>query len=334
LDQNSLISVIIPVYKVEQYLPKCLDAVLNQTYRNLEIILVDDGSPDRCGEICDEYAKKDSRIRVIHKENGGLSDARNVGIDAAKGEYLAFADSDDWLEPDAYEQLLSAARRHHASLVCAGRYDEDDRTGECKPGLCPVKEEMVGAAELVRRIFHWDHLDSAAWDKLYARHLFASIRYPVGYIMEDVPTTYRIAFLAGGGVLLPKPLYHYRHRSGSITAAAAVSEKSFHFLQHAEQIYKNIVENYPELERDAKYLLVCALRYTAETLELAGSSSRKAFSAQYRHCRRELLKVVPFAYSCGYFSGMEKLNIGLCASGLLRPALDVHSFVKRFRKNP
>ena len=122
--EQALISVIVPVYKVEAFLPKCVNSILNQTYKNLEILLVDDGSPDGSGALCDAYARQDSRVRVIHKKNGGLSDARNAGIEAAAGDYLAFVDSDDWLEPDTYEVMLSAAERHHTQLVCAGRYDE------------------------------------------------------------------------------------------------------------------------------------------------------------------------------------------------------------------
>lgn len=107
--ESPLISVIVPVYKVEEYLARCVDSILGQTYRNLEILLVDDGSPDRCGEICEEYAARDTRIRVIHKENGGLSSARNAAIDVAQGEYLGFVDSDDWIEPETYEALLEMA---------------------------------------------------------------------------------------------------------------------------------------------------------------------------------------------------------------------------------
>ena len=115
-----LISVIIPVYKVELYLRECIDSVLAQTYQNLEVILVDDGSPDQCGSICEQYAEKDNRVCVIHKENGGLSDARNAGIDVAKGEYIGFVDSDDWVAPDMYECLYKASVEYNAEFVVCG----------------------------------------------------------------------------------------------------------------------------------------------------------------------------------------------------------------------
>ena len=112
MEKNPLISVIVPIYDVESYLPKCVESVLRQTYTNLEIILVDDGSPDNSGKICDDFAARDPRVRVIHKENGGLSSARNAGLDAAHGEYITFLDSDDWIAEDAYEHLLSVLRKY------------------------------------------------------------------------------------------------------------------------------------------------------------------------------------------------------------------------------
>ena len=139
--EQTVISVIVPIYKVEQYLRQCVDSILNQTHSALEVILVDDGSPDGSGKICDEYAARDSRVRVIHKKNGGLSDARNAGIDIARGDYIAFVDSDDWLEPDTYESMLAAMKKYQAKLVCAGRFDNSDETGTCTVGLCPEKEE-------------------------------------------------------------------------------------------------------------------------------------------------------------------------------------------------
>ena len=120
MEQSPCVSVIVPVYKVAAYLPRCVDSILAQTWRNLEIILVDDGSPDECGSICDVYAEKDPRIRVIHKENGGLSSARNAGLDTASGEYIGFVDSDDWIEPEMYARMLALMEKYDAKMVCAG----------------------------------------------------------------------------------------------------------------------------------------------------------------------------------------------------------------------
>ena len=331
MKENALVSVIVPIYKVEQYLPKCVRSILGQTYSNLEIILVDDGSPDGCGAICDEFAATDSRIRVIHKKNGGLSDARNAGIDIAKGDYFAFVDSDDWLEPDAYEAMLAVMKKYDAKMVCAGRYDEDGVTGQQTKGLCPVKEEFVPGKELVRRILRWDHLDSAAWDKLYARELFRNIRYPVGRVVEDVPTTYRLVLLAGGAAMLPKPVCHYLHREQSITNAC-VSEKTFHAPQHAAQVYEDIRSSFPELERDARYFLTMSQKYIVQTLDLADRETRKKFAAEHARYRRELRSQLPFVMGYDLFSGFGKGEMVITAFGLFPMVVNTGRFLKKMRK--
>ena len=178
---NELISVIIPVYKVEQYLPRCVDSVLVQTYRNLEIFLVDDGSPDRCGEICDAYAEKDRRIRVIHKENGGLSDARNAALDVCTGEFISFVDSDDYVTKDFIETLYHAIRMHHTKLAVCGIMRVDE-SGKIATDYAPSDtERCVTGREMVGTVWR-----PAACNKLYHRSLFDGIRYPVGKLYEDL----------------------------------------------------------------------------------------------------------------------------------------------------
>lgn len=331
MTENPLISVIVPVYKVERYLPKCVESILNQTYRNLEVILVDDGSPDGCGAICDGFAEQDSRVRVIHKKNGGLSDARNAGLEIAQGEFIAFADSDDWLEPEAYEALLGLSQKYNAKMVCGGRFDEDDAQGTCTVGLCPEKEEFVEGKELVRRIFRWDHLDSAAWDKLYARELFQEIRYPVGRIVEDVPTTYRLVLLAGGAAMLPKPIYHYVHRAQSITTSS-VSEKSFHAPENAALVYEDIRQNLPELEPDARYLLTKYQELVAQELALTDRPIREQYIRQYRQLLRSLRGKLGFAYRDDGFSLLNRIVLTLTAFGWFPAVVKIGRFLKKMRK--
>lgn len=331
MEHKDLISVIVPIYNVEKYLCQCIDSILGQTYPHLEIILVDDGSPDGCGAICDSYAAKDSRIRVIHKDNGGLSHARNAGIEIARGDYIAFVDSDDYLEPDTYEAMLDAVHRHNAKLVCAGRYDEDEPSGQICLGLCPEREEFLPAQALIRKIFRWEQMDSASWDKLYAKALFREIRYPVGRVVEDVPTTYRLVLLAEGGVLLPKPVYHYRHRAGSITTAA-LSAKTFHFPQNATQVYEDIRIHYPALERDARYLLVNACRFTLQQVAFAPRQERREYAKETHAVRRILLRqLVPYLLNekCGM---KAKLVTILTVFDLLRPLTELVHFFQRAKK--
>lgn len=211
-ESQNLVSVIVPIYKVEQYLDDCVNSIVNQTYCNLEIILVDDGSPDNCGKICDQWAKQDNRIKVIHKENGGLSDARNAGLDIATGDFIAFVDSDDWIELDMYEVMLEAILDTNATMCACGIYDSyEDRTVEHKCIPCEGT-----ANEILPLIYQDTIFPVAAWNKLYRRILWSDFRYPVGKICEDAFTTYLLVDRSEKIVQISKPLYHYRIRANSI----------------------------------------------------------------------------------------------------------------------
>ncbi len=327
MDQNVLISVIVPVYKVEEYLSRCVDSILAQTYENLEIILVDDGSPDYCGSICDTYAAMDSRIKVIHKENGGLSSARNAGLDIAKGEYFGFVDSDDWIEPYMYETLLALAQKENVKLVCGGRYDFSSRTGRKTIGLCPEEEEVISGMELLGRVFTWDHCDSAAWDKLYHRSLFAGLRYPLGQISEDVAIFYQIAEQADRAAMCPMPLYNYYHRPGSITTAA-LSEKTFHFPNHTAEIYDYIRQNHPELEPQARYLRVRGLTTAMQAIDLGSAEDRKTYASLYRQSRKELKTHVGFIRKSPLFTQKERRDFTILATGMYRYVRKVYQAMK------
>ncbi|MBQ3194486.1 MAG: glycosyltransferase [Oscillospiraceae bacterium] len=318
MSRETLISVIVPVYNVERYLARCVDSILAQTYENLQIILVDDGATDASGNICDEYAAKDSRITVIHKKNGGLSSARNAGIEAARGEYLAFVDSDDWIEPEMYACLLALLKKYDAELVCAGRYDVNGTTGEKKNGLCPREEACISGEEMVGKIFLWDGCDSSACDKLYHRSLFETFRYPEGKVCEDVPTTYRIVLQAARAVLCKRRFYNYYHRVGSISMAAAITEKTFHFSEHTASIYPYIRENYPNIEPQARYLRVRSLSHILLLLEQADSAVRERFCLQYRRARQDLRKHTGFILKSPYFGSKEKITNLLLVLGLYR----------------
>ena len=322
MNRKPLLSVIVPVYNVEKFLARCVDSVLVQTYSNLEVILVDDGAKDASGAICDAYAANDPRVTVIHKENGGLSSARNAGLDAAKGEYIAFVDSDDWLTPDAYEHLMALMEKYAVKLVCGGRYDVNGRTGEKTVGLCPKKEEVISAEELVGRIFLWDGCDSSACDKLYHRSVLEHFRYPEGKVCEDVPVTYQIVLSAERAAMSDRPFYHYYHRPGSISMAFSITEKTFHFSQHTAVIYPDILEHHPAIANQARYLRVRSLAHILLLLVQSEADVRRQFSSEYCHARKELRKHTVFILRCSWFGKKEKitnilLNLGLYR--LLRP---------------
>ena len=318
MDSNTLISVIVPVYNVEKLLPKCLDSILAQTHKELEIILVDDGTKDRGGLICDEYAARDSRIRVIHKENGGLSSARNAGLDIARGEYIGFVDSDDWIEPKMYETMLALAEKYSVKMVCAGRYDVSERTGERVKGLCPEREEVVSGEELAGRIFLWEGLDSAAWDKLYHRTLWQTRRYPHGRVNEDIPVTYQVALEAGNIALCPMPFYNYYHRAGSITTAKTVTDRTFHFPQHAAQVYEHICREYPALKPQAAYLRIKSLDRILLVLDQATPETREKYAREVKEYRKELGKFIGFILRSKRFSKKEAVTDILLVLDLYR----------------
>ena len=212
---HDLISVIIPVYNVEEYLCRCVDSVLDQTYRNTEILLVDDGSPDNCPAICDEYARQDARVRVLHQENKGLSGARNAGIDVAKGQWLAFVDSDDYLAPDFLERLLEACERTGSDLsVCRWEYVRGEKIPEHGTG----ETRVYTGREMLANLYLPDGAYFVvAWNKLYRRELFEEIRYPLGKIHEDEATTYRIYDKVRQAAYVDRSLYGYFVTPVSIT---------------------------------------------------------------------------------------------------------------------
>lgn len=211
---DPLISVIIPVYKVEAYLDQCVQSIVNQTYRNLEIILVDDGSPDSCPAMCDEWAEKDSRIKVVHKANGGLGDARNAGLQVATGDYIGFVDSDDWCEKDMYQSLLDAARKYDAPLSICNVFVDWECGWATKREIFADEEVCLSRQEALRRYFG-DELTAWAWNKLYRKDLTVFLQYPK-QSYEDIPVARTLFSNVEKIVLTGKTYYHYRQRQGSI----------------------------------------------------------------------------------------------------------------------
>jgi len=216
-EQTDLISVIVAVYNIEAYLEKCVRSIREQTYRNLQIILVDDGSTDGCPGLCDRLAGEDDRIQVIHKENGGLSDARNAGTGQALGSYIAFVDGDDWIEKDMYEGLLSAARQFDAPLaVCRYRKIYRDRAVDEATGAA-VYMEGLEALDCFLREEDDICIQNAAWNKLYRRELMGELRFPKGKYYEDIVYTTKLLARASGTIYMDFSFYNYvLEREGSI----------------------------------------------------------------------------------------------------------------------
>ena len=211
-----MISIIVPVYNVEKWLDCCIESIINQTYKDIEIILVDDGSTDNSGKICDNWAEKDERIVVVHKENGGLSDARNAGIDKASGEWIVFVDSDDFVHKDMAKISFEAAVKYNADLVAFGYLRVPEDCNEEISKLTEEKEELFVGQKLLYEYLYNRKGDVVAWNKLYRREIWSTLRYPVGKIHEDEFVIVDVLQSVNKSVVLDKVLYYYRQREGSI----------------------------------------------------------------------------------------------------------------------
>lgn len=241
-----LISIIVPVYNVEAYLPQCIDSLLAQTHPNLEIILVDDGSTDNSGAICEEYAAHHNNIIVVRKENGGASSARNAGIALANGEYLGFADGDDFVDKTMFRTLLEAAVNQNVSISACGRYitSEDGNITDTQFAL--PYEKVYTARDASKELLISGSLDVAVWDKLFKKELFSDIEFPVGEINEEAVIIFHLFSRSSSIVHIGKPMYYYRGRSGSVTKSSYKPNK-IQALEHAEAIELFLAHTYPEL---------------------------------------------------------------------------------------
>ena len=252
--KKDLISVIVPTYNVEKYLDKCIDSIVNQSYKNLEIILVDDGSSDKSGEICDKWGRIDSRIKVIHKENGGLSDARNIGLDVANGEYISFIDSDDFIEKDFYVYLKDLSEKYNSDIVeCNFVKAYESKLNEFEFPKNDFESititDSYGALKIYTSFDDDISTNSVVvWNKLYKSEIFNDIRFPVGKTHEDQFTMYKILSKATTFVTSSEVKYGYFQRENSIINKK-FSEKRLEIFSAYDEVISFLHKmNYTELE--------------------------------------------------------------------------------------
>lgn len=239
-----LISVILPIYNIKDYLDKCMKSIFAQTYKNLEIIMVDDGSTDGCGKLCDEYLEKDKRIRVFHKENGGLSDARNYGIERVSGEYITCIDPDDYVDKDYVEYLYKLIEKYktkmsicqHRVLFDNGRIDDKGNSGD----------EVLPNKRCIERMLYHDVIDTSAWAKLYHKDLFRNVKYPFGKLFEDISTTYKLMLQCREIAVGYESKYNYFIRSNSIVNGK-FNPKKMDLLEMTDQMGRDVIAEYPDL---------------------------------------------------------------------------------------
>lgn len=263
-NQRDLISVIVPVYKVEKYLDKCVESIVTQTYRNLEIILVDDGSPDQCPDMCDKWAEKDYRIKVIHKKNGGLSEARNAGMEIATGKFIGFVDSDDWIEPDMYQLLYNYMVENDCDIsACGVQMDWEDSVPArrlTREGCC-----ILNTVEAMQASIQETWLKQPVWYKLYKSKLVKDILFPVGKYHEDVFWSYQAVGRAKKIYIFDQPCYHYLQRDGSIMDDR-YSLKRLNSLEAKQERVQYIKSELPELTNIAKTNLWFSCIYAMQML--------------------------------------------------------------------
>lgn len=289
------VSVIIPVYNVAPYLAECLDSVCRQTYQELDILVIDDGSTDGSSQICEDYAIKDSRIRVFHKENGGLSDARNYGLDKMLGDYVTFIDSDDRVTEDYVACLVAAALKYDVPFVLA-TFSYLTKDGLKPSNSFPYYEELMSERDYLHRLYYSKTIligsFNMSWGKLFHRLLFRDIRFPVGKLHEDVFTTYKLAIEAGQIVCLNTFLYHYRQRDNSIMTSP-YSLRRLDALEGLAERLTYLEERGYDLLGTEKALLY---RYNEEMrlLKTNGFSEEyRAVRVDYRHFCRKIWRKLP-----------------------------------------
>lgn len=256
---NELISVVVPIYNVEKYLGKCLNSILEQTYKNIEVILVDDGSLDNCGKICDEYALKDNRIKVIHKINGGLSDARNAGINIATGKYITFIDSDDFITKESIEILYQNIIKYKKDISIGQINTFDD---EKNINIEFVKENIseYKTKDAMEQLLYNTKYTSSTAGKLFLTSLFKSIKFPYGKKYEDLATVYKLIFNSNGVVVTNQIVYNYFVARENSIMNEEFSETRLDALHFTEEILEFIRKNIPEIEDAAIIRLIIECR--------------------------------------------------------------------------
>lgn len=293
------VSIIVPVYNVEKYVAKCLDSIVRQDMRDIEIIIVDDGSTDGSGTICNKYAQEDSRIRVIHQENQGLSMARNNGIDIARGEYIGFVDSDDWIASDMYSTLYEDAVREDSDISMTNFY-YTKASGEC----VPFSSEKTGTKvfEGIYKIAHNIRTtNNFAWNKLYRRYLFDEISFPKGKTFEDIFTIYKLVDKANKMVVSVQCKYYYFRRDDSITLTAFNMSHLDNTAAYIER-HRYISDKYPKLESICrKQIFTSAIWVIWKVLHSTDDEVRREVFPRVR------LMISPYNYkTCGLTAEKQK----------------------------
>ena len=308
------LSIVIPVYQVEHTLDRCLESIVGQTFTDIEVILVDDGSPDRCPQMCDEWAKKDSRIRVIHKANGGLSDARNAGIEKVAGDYITFVDSDDCLDPDTYQSLMAMLEQHPEYDILEFPISKVSPAGKQTADLHWGDHQWDNAKDYWLKGQGYQH--TYAWNKIYRRHLFSDIRYPVGKVFEDAHILPLL--LAGSRIIATTDTgrYYYQENPQGITMQAKGKEMASLLEAHMNAIRQMDLLGQPSLPEVMRYymhmvnlqLTVCALSPCQPLLPTLHVSPSLSGLSMAEKAKALTLNIIGIRRLCQLYRTLSKLT--------------------------
>lgn len=293
MESSPLISIITPVYNVEQYLQQCIESIILQDFQDWELILVDDGSTDKSGAICDEYALKEARIRVLHKENTGQADSRNVALQLAKADLIGFVDSDDWIESDMYSVLYHTLIEEQADIAICGYFQDYKDVSEAS---CTTGEVVVyNQDEALNLILEDKVIKSFLWDKLFRREVITDL-LPKSYYYEDYATLFKWFINANRIVFCQKPEYHYRQRKGS-TDHDADPRKKYHFFVAEQERYNYLQKHHLLLERSKEFAAKVVMTGIQETKGIARRAKDREKDLYYiKKIRQELQQYLPVDY--------------------------------------
>ena len=318
----------VPVYNVERYLPQCVDSILAQDYDNLDVLLVDDGSTDGCGALCDSYASRDRRVRVLHTENRGLAAARNACLAHARADLLLFVDADDWIEPNTVSTLVGTMLATDSDMVCCSHVDE------WADGTVPPKGDWpartLEGEDILAGLIRGEAIGSVAWGKLCRASAYSGISYPEGRAFEDIFTTHRVCRRVGRATCLPDELFHYRIRSGGISRTRSTSNLVDYWLAHSQRQVD--LSNVPDelqaiLLKNRIFATFRAWCWLAACPRDDRHAAREEIRAMSRFARMSLPMVLR-----GGFGLMTKVGCLACAVPLLAVWVPLNLLVRAWRR--
>ena len=297
---NDLISVIVPVYKVEKYLRRCIESILAQTHKNIEMLLVDDGSPDGSGAICNEYAEKDSRVRVFHKENGGVSSARNLGLREAKGQYIGFVDADDYIDMTMYETLLNNLIKESADISVCSYYQEDDNGVFHKHW--PQDDYLtISGDRQIEYLIANRYYTCSSCDRLFKKALLSGLQFDeTKKVYEDLLFLYEVAKKSSATVFTSTPLYYYCNNDGISVARNPFDDKKMDVIKVSQYILDDISATCPSLKRTARREFVRNNLMCASLAKAAGYDNQNNIQLIQRNIRKNLLRYLFSNAAVGY----------------------------------